>query len=78
MSTYVADEAFPEKVVIDHYILIDVCRLLGAVEEFARKGELEAVNELIGFSDSHLCADDLAEIAGEFASRVRRAIEASR
>ncbi|MGD0085152.1 MAG: hypothetical protein ABSD78_18445 [Acidimicrobiales bacterium] len=78
MSTYPDDDIFPEEVVIDGYILDDVCWLLNAVEEFARFGDVEAVVELLRFADDRLSPDGLANVAGEFASRVRRKIQAAR
>ena len=72
------DEDLPEEVVIDGYILSDACWLLGAVEEFARFGDVSAVVELLRFAHPHLSADGLANIAGEYASRMRRRIEAAR
>jgi hypothetical protein len=78
MSANRDGESYPEQVVIDGYILIDICWLLTSVEEFARCGDVEAVCELLSFANPHLSADGLAEIAGEFASRVRRRIEAAR
>jgi hypothetical protein len=70
MSTHLHDEKFPEKVVIDGYVLKDACWLLQAVEEFARFGAVSAVVELIKFADSRLSPDGLASIAGEYASRL--------
>ncbi len=78
MSTRFSEESFPEKVVIDGYVLKDVCWLLRAVEEFALYGELGAVNELLGFADDRLSPDGLGKVAGEFALRLRNRIEASR
>lgn len=78
MSANRDGESYPEQVVIDAYILVDICWLLSAVEEFARFGDVEAVCELASFAHPHLSADGLAEIAGEFGSRVRRRIEAAR
>lgn len=69
---------YPEQVVVDAYVLVDICWLLSAVEEFARFGDVEAVHELLRFANPHLSADGLAQIAGDFASRVRRRIEAAR
>jgi hypothetical protein len=69
-------DSYPEVVVIDGYVLKDICWLLTAVETFARFGAIGAVYELIRFPDSRLSADGLANIAGEFASRARRRIEA--
>jgi len=73
------DEAsYPEQVVIDGYLLGDICWLLGALEEFALFGGLEAVCELLSFANPELSADGLGKIAGEFKSRVRQRIEAAR
>jgi len=70
MTAHLHDEKFPEKVVIDGYVLTDACRLLQAVEEFARLGDVSAVVELIKFADNRLSPDGLANIAGEYASRL--------
>ena len=78
MSTKSSEESFPEKVVIDGYVINDICWLLKAVEEFALHGELGAVNELVGFADNRLSPDGLAKVAGEFASRLANRIEAAR
>jgi hypothetical protein len=78
MSTKFSDESFPEKVVIDGYVLNDICWLLEAVEDFGLHGELGAVGELLGFADNRLSPDGLAKVAGEFASRLRSRIEAAR
>jgi hypothetical protein len=71
-------ESFPEEVVIDGYILNDICWLLTSIEEFAHFGDVEAVQELLRFADERLSAHGLANIAGEFGQRVRRRIEAAR
>jgi hypothetical protein len=47
----------------------DVRWLLGAVCEFARYGEFEAVVELVKFVGPRLSADGLANIAGELTAR---------
>jgi hypothetical protein len=78
MSTKSSEESFPEKVVIDGYVINDICWLLKAVEEFALYGELGAVNELLSFTDDRLSPDGLAKVAGEFASRLANRIEAAR
>jgi hypothetical protein len=78
MSANRDGESYPEQVVIDGSVLVDICWLLTSVEEFARFGDVEAVQELLGFAHPHLSADGLAKIAGEFKSRVRRRIEAAR
>ena len=70
MSTEFSEESFPEKVVIDGYVINDICWLLKAVEDFALYGELGAVNELLSFADDRLSPDGLAKVAGEFASRL--------
>lgn len=70
MTAHLHDESFPEQVVIDGYVLKDACRLLQAVEELARLGEVSAVVELIKFADNRLSTDGLASIAGEYASRL--------
>jgi hypothetical protein len=73
MTAHLHDEKFPEQVVIDGYVLKDVCWLLQAVEELARLGDVSAVVELIKFADNRLSPDGLANIAGEYASRLRLA-----
>ena len=78
MSTKSSEESFPEKVVIDGYVINDICWLLKAVEEFCLHGELGAMNELFSFADDRLSPDGLAKVAGEFASRLRGPIEAAR
>jgi hypothetical protein len=78
MSTQSSEESFPEKVVVDGYVINDICWLLRAVEEFALYGDLGVVNELLGFADDRLSPDGLAKVAGEFASRLRNQIEAAR
>lgn len=78
MSTNLSDKSFPEEVVIDGYVLNDICWLVKAVEEFSLHGELGAINELLGFADDRLSPDGLAKVAGEFASRLRSRIEAVR
>ena len=78
MSANRYEEVLPEQVVIDGYTLVDICWLLTSVEEFARFGDLEAVAELLRSANPHLSADGLAEVAGQFASRLRRRIEAAR
>lgn len=78
MTTHADPDRFPEEVVVDSYVLKDACWLLTSVEEFARFGDLGAVNELLKFADPKLSPDELADIAGEFASRLRRRIEAAR
>jgi hypothetical protein len=78
MTANFSDESFPEEVVIDGYVINDICWLLKAVEEFGLHGELGAVNELLGFADDRLSPDGLGKVAGEFASRLRSRIEAAR
>jgi hypothetical protein len=78
MSAERYDETFPEQVVIDGYTLNDICWLLTSVEDFARFGDIDAVVELLRFANPHLCADGLAEVAGQFTLRLRRRIEAAR
>jgi hypothetical protein len=73
MTAHLHDEKFPEQVVIDGYVLTDACWLLDAVEKFARLGDVSAVVELIKFADNRLSPDGLANIAGEYASRLRLA-----
>ena len=78
MSVNRDGENYSEHVVIDGYILNDICWLLTSIEEFARFGDVEAIDELLRFANPHLSADGLANIAGQFASRLRRRIEAAR
>jgi len=76
MNAHLHDESFPEKVVIDGYILKDTCWLLDALYEFARLGDVAPVVEMLKFADPRLSPDGLASIAGETATRLR--IEAVR
>jgi hypothetical protein len=78
MSANRDGESYPEQVVIDGYILNDICWLLTSVEDFARFGDIDAVAELLRFANPHLSADGLAEIAGQFTIRLRGRIEAAR
>jgi len=78
MSANRYEDVQPEEVVIDGYTLNDICWLLTSVEDFARFGDIEAVAELLRFANPHLCADGLAEVAGQFTIRLRRRIEAAR
>jgi hypothetical protein len=77
MSAAHQEEVLPEVVVVDGYILHDVCWLLGAVAEFARFADIEAVRQLADFANPQLSADGLAEVADEFAARLRRRVEAA-
>jgi len=77
MNDHLGDEGFAEKVVIDGHLCKDARELLGAVEEFACYGELEAVYELLRFAGPRLSADGLANVAGELALRLRKAAEAA-
>lgn len=75
MSGGLFDEGFAETVVIGGHLCKDLHWLAGAVESFARYGELEAVAELAGFADPHLSADGLAEVAGQLALRIATAAQ---
>ncbi len=77
MSTHHGEEVLPEVVVVDGYMLSDVCWLLSAVAEFARFADLEAVHQLVGFANPALSADGLAKVADEFAQRLMRRVEAA-
>jgi hypothetical protein len=76
--SHVNDDTIPETVVLDGYILGDVRWLLGAVEEFARFGDVDAVGALLRFVDERLSSDGLAKVAGEFSAHLHRRIEAAR
>jgi hypothetical protein len=78
MSDELFEQGYAEKVVIDGHMCKDLHWLAGAVEEFARYGELEAVANLVGFAHPGLSADGLAEVAGQLALRLRQAAEAAR
>jgi hypothetical protein len=70
MSTPRLEPSFPTEVTIDAYTAKDICRLLSAVERFARSGPVEAAVELASRSGEHLSANGLAEIAYELRMRL--------
>ncbi len=70
-------DGFAGTVVIDGYLCRDLHWLAGAVEGFARSGELEAIANLVRFANPHLSADGLAEVAGQLALALRQAARAA-
>ena len=78
MSTHLHESRHDKTVIVERYILQDVAWLLDSLEEFARLGNVEAVHELLGFTNEHLSADGLAYIVNVLASRLEERMEAAR
>lgn len=70
MSVEAVRYRFEEETTVDGYTLKDVCRLLAALEEFARHGEVRGASELAGLVNAHLSADGLATVAASLARRL--------
>jgi hypothetical protein len=75
MSVPSADERFPDIVPVDGDTVADICWLLTSLEEYARMGDLEGVNELIRYAHPHLSPDGLANVAAGLTARLRRHVE---
>jgi len=69
------EPSFAAEVTIDAYTAKDICRLLSAVERFARCGPVEAVVELAARSGEHLSANGLASVAYELRLRLWAEVE---
>jgi hypothetical protein len=61
--------------VVDAFTLQDISWLLASIEEFARKGDIEAVHEFLGFAHPHLSANGLAKLAAELDGHLRQRLE---
>ena len=78
MSAHDNETLVGETFVFDTFTLYDIVGLLSSFEEFARKGESEAVEELLEYANPYLSANGLANIAAAFSGHLRRGLKAAR
>jgi hypothetical protein len=78
MSDHDNEALVGETFVFDTFTLYDIVWLLRSIEEFARKGESEAVEEFLEYANPHLSAYGLANIAAAFSGHLRRGLKAAR
>jgi hypothetical protein len=74
-NDYSEEVRFGATLVLDALSVQDISWLLGSLEEFARKGDIEAVEEFLEYAYPHLSANGLARIAGELGGHLRRRLE---
>jgi hypothetical protein len=67
----------PGTVLVDIHAVKDAAWLLTALQEFARIGDIVAVNEMLRFTNTHLSADGLTRVAGNLASQLSSRIAPS-
>jgi hypothetical protein len=76
MSNHYGEEVrLGATLVVDAFTLQDISWLLASIEEFARKGDIEAVEEFLGYAHPHLSVNGLARIAGELDGHLRLRLE---
>jgi hypothetical protein len=76
MSNHYGEEVrFGATLVLDALSVQDISWLLASIEEFARQGEIEAVEEFLGYAHPHLSANGLAKIAAELDRYLRQRLE---
>jgi hypothetical protein len=78
MREHNSDALVGETFVFDTFTLYDIVGLLSSFEEFARKGDTEAVEELLEYVNPYLSANGLANIAAAFGGHLRRGLKAAR
>jgi hypothetical protein len=80
-DNYLITNNLPWAISIDGNDVADARWLCSVVQDFARNGDPEAVEEFLrciaDFADCHLSQDGLVAVVGAYRVRLERAIEAS-